>query len=158
MLPLDPVRQAEYRERQRRNRALQVTPRGWKKTPEQIARSKAAIKASPLHRSKHQTGEKNAFFKRGWRLDKHGYRVIRVDGREVMEHREVMQKMIGRKLTAEETVHHKNGDRADNRETNLELWSSRNPKGQRVIDKVRFAREILAIYGDDFSTEDEFLS
>jgi len=34
----------------------------------------------------------------------------------------------------------------DNRESNLELWSSSQPKGQRVEDKVAWAREILALY------------
>lgn len=38
--------------------------------------------------------------------------------------------------------------RADNRPANLELWSSFQPPGQRVQDKVVYAREILARYGD----------
>ena len=91
-------------------------------------------------------------------IDKNGYRWIRVEGRTMCEHRHVMEKMIGRPLFPEETVHHKNGDRQDNRPENLELWSSRNPKGQRIQDKVAYAKEILSLYGDvDFlSSEDEF--
>lgn len=58
-----------------------------------------------------------------------------------------MEKMIGRKLSSKETVHHKNGQRADNRPSNLELWSSRNPKGQRIEDKIEWAMEFLNEYG-----------
>lgn len=64
----------------------------------------------------------------------------------VPEHRIVMELHIGRPLYPEETVHHINGVRHDNRIKNLELWSSSHPKGQRVAEKLAWAKEIIAKY------------
>lgn len=55
------------------------------------------------------------------------------------EHRLVMERIIGRKLTKGETVHHVNGFRHDNRPANLELWFSPQPYGQRVDDLIAYA-------------------
>lgn len=101
-----------------------------------------------------------------WRkkLSPEGYVVIfrtpvkggerRADGRGVkqevmLEHRFVMEQQLGRKLLPDETVHHINGVRNDNRPENLELWSSSHPKGQRVEDKVEWALEMLGRYAPD---------
>lgn len=71
----------------------------------------------------------------------------------ILEHRLVMEEMIGRHLEKHENVHHKNGNRKDNRPKNLELWSVRQPKGQRVEDKVEYALEILRLYAPEYLSE-----
>ncbi|WP_327310102.1 HNH endonuclease (plasmid) [Streptomyces sp. NBC_01298] len=90
-----------------------------------------------------------------------GYRVIRVRGESVMEHRHAVQELLGRPLLPTETVHHVNGIKTDNRTDgplvddgsgrlrsgNLELWSHAHPYGQEIGPKSDWARGWLAVYG-----------
>jgi HNH endonuclease len=75
-----------------------------------------------------------------------GYRVIKIDGKSVMEHRHVMEQILGRPLLPNESVHHKNGHRSDNKPANLELWARKHRSGQRVSDKVKDAIAYLRIH------------
>ena len=76
----------------------------------------------------------------------YGYIISNTPSGHMMKHRWVMQQHIGRPLLRQETVHHINGDRTDNRIENLELWSDSHPAGQRVADKLAWAREFIAQY------------
>lgn len=117
------------------------------------------MKHRPIH-----IGDK----KPGWNgprrtVDPNGYIVVNYgkghpymrDNGQGLEHRYVMATSLGRPLQTSESVHHKNGDRADNRIENLELWSSSQPPGQRVEDKVQWCKEMLRLYEPEALTQEE---
>lgn len=56
----------------------------------------------------------------------------------ILEHRYVMEKILKRRLLQTETPHHLNGNRADNRPENLELWVKSQPSGQRISDLIAY--------------------
>lgn len=80
------------------------------------------------------------------KMESYGYINIKTDKGWLREHVHVMEEHIGRRLFPNESVHHKNGQRDDNRIENLELWATSQPSGQRVEDLLNWADEIITKY------------
>lgn len=75
--------------------------------------------------------------------------------RQMMEHRYVMEKALGRPLLSEETVHHRNGRRAQNDLDNLELRSGNHGPGGDVSAMIKWAHEFITAY-PQFDAEGNF--
>ena len=110
----------------------------------------------------HRPRSSHPNWKGGREITKAGYIKILVDKTDtlsvammdhhgrVLEHKYVMGKYLGRSLTANEIVHHKNRIRDDNRIENLELFSFRgHPSGGRVADLIcHYVDELLQYAGE----------
>jgi hypothetical protein len=144
--------QKEYREKNRRL-CYERSRRSAAKNPE-----KYRLKRRENYRKKNGIPLDDPFVKRRageGNIDAQGYKTItkrghlnQMDARgRIREHVYVMSEYLKRPLEKTESVHHKNGDRLDNRIENLELWDKGQPAGQRVKDKIEWYISFLNRHG-----------
>lgn len=77
------------------------------------------------------------------------YRKIKLKGINKDEHRYLMEQHLGRELTGDEVVHHKNGNKLDNRIENLEVMTK--AEHSKLHNQVYPDTKICRICGREFS-------
>jgi len=83
-----------------------------------------------------------------------GYIEVKTPNGWELEHRYIAEMMLGRSLKSNEVVHHKNGDKKDNRWSNLEVKTNKNHSEQHGKEqKKQIAVLECPECGKDFEKE-----
>jgi hypothetical protein len=79
----------------------------------------AKARAAAVEKIRGTTGPGTNHWKGGRTVQPNGYVWIRIDGQYIAEHRLVMEKTLGRQLSCDEIIHHKDGNKSNNDFANL---------------------------------------
>jgi hypothetical protein len=90
-------------------------------------------------------GAKNGRWKGGILRRKDGYILVRIGtiskdakgARYMLQHRIIMEEKLGRKLLRTEIVHHKNGNKSDNRIKNLEVITQSQHAAEHYSERIK---------------------
>jgi hypothetical protein len=103
------------------------------KLPRRVARGKNCFKFISSIDGKSY----NAFYSRG-------YALVRINRKNIPLHRVEMEKLLGRKLSPNERVHHKNGIKNDNRPENLILYDNHMRHAHIDTRRAEIAEQFIA--------------
>lgn len=76
---------------------------------------------------------------KGYYIDEGGYK--RFLNSNILVHRWVVEKEIGRKLLPDEEVHHKNRNKLDNRPKNLQVLTHRKHRRKHIVHLILTGRK-----------------
>lgn len=129
-----------------------VWPRGKRHKPESNEKNRLShlgvrhTEDAKCRISEAQSGAKNWNWKGGKALSKEGYMMIKTvigSNRYELEHRLIIESLIGRKLQPFEKVHHLNGIKGENVATNLMAFTSESAHQRFHSGGVVLAEEII---------------
>lgn len=92
--------------------------------------AKSAYKGKTFSEPPHPSGKKHPRWKGGW-IDSNGYKVFGLNGKQIYEHRFIMEKHLGRKLKLQENIHHIDGNKLNNKIENLELFKNKSKHSEK---------------------------
>lgn len=85
----------------------------------------------------------------GRTITRDGYVLVRINGRLRPEHRVIAERILGRALLSSEDVHHRNGDKADNRPENLAVVDKRMHAHRHNEERGLRRRRDLRLPGEE---------
>jgi len=75
-----------------------------------------------------------------------GYNRLLINGKLVLEHRHIIETNLGRKLKADEIVHHINGIKSDNDISNLEIQNRANHSRHHALETPQVMIDLFCYY------------
>ena len=82
------------------------------------------------------------------------YKTVFINGKQIREHRYVMEKHLGRKLDSSEIVHHINGDGLNNDICNLEIMS----RSEHMKHHYRDSSVVGRLYENKYNYNKELIT